>query len=759
MLNGFRGVYHSLISRLISLVGLVLFVSIFTWAYFNINYQKKITIENIVEGVDRLGNTIKLGTHYAMMLNSREDINEIIKNIGRQEGIENIRVFNKQGQIKFSNVPSEVEQTTSIKADACYICHKREPPMEVVDTAERTRTFHSPAGYRLLGIISPIYNEPACSTDPCHVHPQGKRVLGALDVVVSLADTDRGIRAYEKRITALAVISFTATSAIIGVFLLVFVNRPIKRLITWTRLIGEGQYGRLPGRDWDDEIGQLASAIGKMGRQICEKQEELNRQRHEFQELFEQVPCYITVQDRDLRLLNYNRQFSRHFSPEPLGRCYEVYKGRTEKCEPCPVMRTFEDGECHSSEETGVTRGGVLSCWMVRTSPIRDTSGNITAVMETSLDITQMKRLEEEIRKSEQKYRDIFNHIPNAVFVLERSNLAILDSNDSMQGIYGYEKREIVGTPFMDLFDPVDRARCETEIRTSDTLAQTRQIRKDGKTIYVNICVSPSEYLEREAYLVTAVDVTERLMAEQQLIQASKMSTLGEMATGMAHELNQPLSVIKTASGFLVRKVKKQEPILTDILQTMAEEIDSHVDRASRIINHLREFGRKSEVKKERVDANEALTQALDIFSQQLKLRGIEVVRELEENLPLVWGDLNRMEQVFINLLINARDAIEEKIEKSSDGCVEMKILLRTSSGEGKVTVEVRDTGTGIPESAMDKIFEPFFTTKQVGKGTGLGLSISYGIVQDYQGTIRVETRENEGAAFIVEFPVCGEGS
>ncbi len=139
MSNRFSNIYHSLISRLILLVGLILFVSISTWAYFNIEYQKKNAIDGIVEEVDRLGNTIKLGTHYAMMLNSREDINEIIKNIGRQQGIENVRIYNKQGQIKFSNKSEEVDQVTSIKAEACDICHRTDPPLEAVDIQSRTR--------------------------------------------------------------------------------------------------------------------------------------------------------------------------------------------------------------------------------------------------------------------------------------------------------------------------------------------------------------------------------------------------------------------------------------------------------------------------------------------------------------------------------------------------------------------------------------------------------------------------------------------
>ena len=752
-------VYHSLILRLILLVGVVLFISISTWAYFNIKYQKQNSLENIVLEVDRLGNTIKLGTHYAMMLNSREDINEIIKNIGRQQGIENIRIFNKMGQIKFSNIPAEVDQTTNIKADACYICHRRDPPLQEVDISKRTRIFNSPqGGFRLLGIISPIYNEPSCATDACHVHPSDKKVLGALDVVVSLAETDRETQAYERWIIVLAVISFLATSAIIGTFLLMFVNRPIKKLITCTRLIGQGKYNQQIDTGCEGEIGQLALAISQMGKKISEKQGQLNRQRHEYQELFEQVPCYITVQDKNLRLIRYNREFTRHFAPNPGEYCFEVYKGRSKPCEVCPVMLTFQDGQVHSSEETGLTKDGNVSHWIAWSSPIRDTDGEITAVMEVSLDVTEMNRLEEEIRRSERKYRDIFNNIPNPVFVLDGKSLTILDCNDIVKTIYGFSKDELVKESFLKLFEETEHQHYALDIRDFDTLNHVRQLTKDGRLIYVNIRISPSEYMGRDALLVTTSDITKRLLAEQQLIQASKMATLGEMATGIAHELNQPLSVIKTASSFIIKKVNKGQPIRDDILKTMAEEIDSHIDRAANIINHLREFGRKSEVKKEAVLVNEPLEKALEIFSQQLKLREIEVIKDLDMNIPSILANSNRLEQVFINLLINARDAIEEKIEKSASRSVVKKITLKSFSDNGKVTVSVKDTGMGIADSVLDKIFEPFFTTKKVGKGTGLGLSISYGIVQDYEGTIKVETKENEGSEFTVQFPIAGEG-
>jgi histidine kinase len=231
---------RSLASKLIITVGLTLLATISTWAYFNVNYQEKKLMNNIVVGTDRLTNTIKLGTHYAMMSNSRNDINQIITNIGKQKEIQTIRIYNKDGQIKYSNQPSEVDQITNIKAEACDICHKIDPPPSQLELTERIRIFDSSKGYRLLGIIGPIGNEPGCATDDCHVHPQGKKILGALDVVVSLADTDKEILTAEKGIIGLAGIVFIVTSAIIFLFVLRFVNQPIRKLIDGTRMIARG---------------------------------------------------------------------------------------------------------------------------------------------------------------------------------------------------------------------------------------------------------------------------------------------------------------------------------------------------------------------------------------------------------------------------------------------------------------------------------------------------------------------------------------
>ena len=750
--------WSRLVSKLILMVGLTLLVSISTWSYYNIKYRENTVMGNLSAESDRLSNTIKLGTHYAMMINSREDIAEIIKNISRQPGIMTIRIYNKSGQIKYSDNPSEIDHTTNIKDEACYVCHRTNPPLAQLSLAERTRTFKAPDGTRQLGILSAIYNEPGCSTEECHVHPKNKKVLGALDVVFSLSASDHEMSVYKQRTMVLTFLVFALASMAILVFIWRFVNRPVARMIDGTREIAQGNHFIELDVTQKDEMGQLARAITQMGKEIGKKQAELNQQRDEYQNLFELVPCIITVQNRDYKLINYNRMFSEKFDPQPGDYCFHAYKGRLEKCRPCPVEMTFEDGLPHHSEESGVDRDGSIRHWFVITSPMRDDTGRITSAMEISLDITERKQLEQDLEKSEQKYHAIFNNIPNPVFVLDFDSLVVLDCNDSVTATYGYDRSEIYDRRFTDLNQPEDRDDLTRQLNNYAVLNQVVQSHKDGHKIYVNIRVSPSEYNGHKVLLVTTSDITKRLEVEQQLAQASKLATLGEMATGVAHELNQPLSVIKTVSSFFIRKIKKHEPLDPETLNTMLSKVDSNVDRANKIITHMRLFARKTDVKLVPVQINDVVEKAFDIFNQQLKVRGIEVIWNLTPDLPNILGDPDRLEQVFINLLINARDAIEERWEGQETQKGDKAITLASHTDNKTVQVEVRDTGTGIDDDDIDKIFDPFFTTKEVGQGTGLGLSISYGIVKDCGGDIRLCKEPGPGACFLLSFPVKDGG-
>jgi PAS domain S-box-containing protein len=532
-----------------------------------------------------------------------------------------------------------------------------------------------------------------------------------------------------------------------------FVNQPIKKLIDASNLIARGEYLSNIDINQNDEMGQLFVAINKMGKKIASKQAQLKKQRDEYQNLFELVPCLITIQDPNYQLVSYNKEFEETFNPTPGDFCFSVYKNRDEKCEVCPVEKTFKDGRSYYGQETGMDKNGNTTHWLSRTSPIHDAQGNIVSVMEVCLDITRMKQLEERLEKSERKYYAIFNNIPNAVFVLDVNTLEVLDCNKSVKDVYGYEKDEITHRSFLDLFLDEEKDHYAFKIMTSAYINQVKHVDKDGKTLFAAIRISPSEYLGQKVLLVTTSDISKRLEVEQQLIHAGKMATLGEMATGMAHELNQPLSVIKTASSFCLKKINRKEVIEEKDLYTMLEKIDRNVNRSANIIIHMRQFARKSDVVLVEVQINDVLKRAFDIFSQQLKVRGIDVVWDIDQNLPTIMADPSRLEQVFINLLLNARDAIEEKLWSPEPAMGMKKITLKTKLEEKVVMVEVKDTGIGISKDIADKIFEPFFTTKEVGKGTGLGLSISYGIIKDCHGDIKVTMTEKGETRFRLTFP------
>ncbi|MDP3428084.1 MAG: PAS domain S-box protein, partial [Humidesulfovibrio sp.] len=451
-----NAIQGSLISKLIVAAGTSLVVCVSSLSYLAISHQEDVLMSYVVAEADRLGTTIKLGTRYAMMLNAREDINQIISNVGKQEGIQAIRVFNKEGQIKFSNIVREVDTVTDIKSQACYVCHRSNPPVSDVSLGERTRIFDGPSGQRMLGIITPIHNEPGCSEN-CHFHPEDKKILGAIDVVINLEATDREINSSKTRIIFFTAIGLMALGLSIFLFMMRFVIRPIRKLIRGAKRIAEG--GQCAGIDISqrDEMGTLVTAIERMGKSISEKQIELNRQRDEYQSLFSQVPCIITVQDKHFRLLRYNQEFREKFRPRPGDFCYHAYKGRSEKCPNCPVELTFKTGKSHCSEETGFDADGTVRHWLVTTAPITNSDGAIVSAMEMCLDITSRKQLEEELERSEHKYQAIFRNIPNPVFVLDAESLRIMDCNESVTLVYGFEPFEILGRSFLDLFPQEDR--------------------------------------------------------------------------------------------------------------------------------------------------------------------------------------------------------------------------------------------------------------------------------------------------------------
>ncbi|WP_415716217.1 PAS domain S-box protein [Maridesulfovibrio sp.] len=748
----FKKYRQTLIMKMLLSGGITLLLSVLLWTSFNVIFFKKNVTDNIQSDIAMLSDTVLLSLHHAMMLDSKEFIQNDINNISRQGEIKSIRVINKMGQIIYSNDPDEINHVIETSSPPCWNCHKHKNPPATMSLDQRTR-LKTVNGKKYMGIITPIPNSKGCAPGPCHVHAVDEKLLGLLDLEISTEKKSSMLDTFETANFGIAIVVFIATFGALFVFAYNFIFKPLRKIIKSTREFGAAQDFIEIRLDQTDEIGTLADAFNMMGRQVQEKHRALLEQKEEYRDLFDNVPCLVSVVDLNFRVIRHNKAYEKHFG-KPRGRqCYQINKDRDRKCDECPVERTFFDLTPHMSEESGLSKDGKNIHWIVYTSPIKDRNGKIVAAMEMMLDITRRKELEESLAASEQRYHAIFDSIPGAVFVLDADDLSILNCNDPVEEIYGYPRKEILGNSFLLLFREEERADYDHLLKVRHEIGPCSHVTKSGTSIYAMLRISPAEFENNRTLIITCSDVTKKLEAEQQLIQASKMGTLGEMASGVAHELNQPLAILKTISNLLMRKVSRNQQVEPKILREMAEGIDTHVNRASKIIDHMREFGRKSEIKTMPVQVNDVLRRGFDFFSRQLTLRNIHVEWNLNSHLPQVMADANRLEQVVINLLINARDAIEDRWKNSVPLADDKKIFISTDFTDEHVIIKVCDTGPGIPDSIQGRLFEPFFTTKDVGKGTGLGLSISYGIIKDYNGVIKASNEPDHGACFTITFP------
>jgi PAS domain S-box-containing protein len=365
--------------------------------------------------------------------------------------------------------------------------------------------------------------------------------------------------------------------------------------------------------------------------------------------------------------------------------------------------------------------------------------------------------LQEQYIKSEEKYRTLFNSDPHPIFILDSRTFKILDMNHRAQDSYGYLRDELLGKHFLQLGDEND----EELARGLKSLSQDHSIlftkkqhyRKGGRPFYVNINTSFAKYGESDVIIASTTDITEVVEKETQLIQAGKMTTLGVMAAGMAHEINQPLNVIQVCADFFLKMLNRGRQIDGEDLRTMANDIVTNVERASGVIKHVRDFARQSEPVRSKVNINDPINDVFKVLGHQLKVHEIKVELDLASDVPDIMAEHNRLEQVFINLVSNAIDAMDEKCNQPGSSETLKQLTIKSFSENDHVAVKVSDTGIGMSQEVKNKILEPFFTTKKVGKGTGLGVSISYGIIQDYDGTIEIESEIGKGTTFTLRFP------
>jgi PAS domain S-box-containing protein len=365
------------------------------------------------------------------------------------------------------------------------------------------------------------------------------------------------------------------------------------------------------------------------------------------------------------------------------------------------------------------------------------------------------------LKKSEEHLRKVFVAADDAIITTDREGRITLWS-ESSEKLFGYSKNEIVGKPLDTLFAsdvdsdllaymkraPLGENRWEGEIA---------YCQKEGM-IFDGWCVTTGlrdENGQPLGHLSVVRNVTEKKQMQMQLIQADKMASLGELAAGVAHEINNPLSGILSNAEFL------QEEVSADEKECQEEigEIIRNSERIKTIVRDLLNFSRQKGSQEATVfSADQVIDSSLNLTGHQIELDHIRIIKEIDKPLPPLRASYNQIEQVLINLLTNARHALNEKYpDRDENKTMTFRCHEVVIDASKFVRFELTDRGIGIPERDLEKICMPFYTTKQPGKGTGLGLSISYNIVQQHGGHMRFESEEGAYATAIVELPVHDE--
>jgi PAS domain S-box-containing protein len=350
----------------------------------------------------------------------------------------------------------------------------------------------------------------------------------------------------------------------------------------------------------------------------------------------------------------------------------------------------------------------------------------------------------DELRGLKEYNENILESLDSGIVVLDLEG-RIVRWNRAMETLEGRQRLSVLGRTLDAVFPEafLEALRGSLVLGDHEDIAHIYKLHlpsSDGRSLMVNVSVAPFQAApgERVGTILILDDVTARVRLEEQLQDAEKMASIGLLAAGVAHEVNTPLAGISSYTQLLRGQLDEQDP-----RQQVLEKIEKQSFRAAKIVNGLLNFSRASGTEYEPVDVNRMLLDVLGLVEHQFEGSRIRVRRELAEGLPCVRANANRLQQVFFNLVLNARDAMP------SGGW----LTLATSHDGDTLLVEVKDTGHGIKREHIRRIYDPFFTTKGIGRGTGLGLSVSYGIVQEHGGAIFVDSAPGQGTTFRVTLP------
>ncbi len=395
--------------------------------------------------------------------------------------------------------------------------------------------------------------------------------------------------------------------------------------------------------------------------------------------------------------------------------------------------------QCRFIRPDGVSRLASLT-----NSPIRHGS-QVIGILGVARDITDERERDLALERSEIRYTQLVESASDAIFTADTSGL-LTGVNRSLEEATGKSRDELIGLPVVSLIDPRDQGDAQDGLRAALAgefpRGQLRYTNGDGEVRHCSLTVTPLT----ESGVVTGMlgivrDVTDERRLTEQLVQQEKLAAVGELVSGVAHELNNPLASVMAFAQLLLAAPADSAPDREAI-----DAINQEAKRAAKIVSNLLTFARQHQPERTIADLNRVVQDTLELRRYALRTAQVEIDANLDPELPLTWADSFQLQQVVLNLLTNAEHAL-------ANWSGEKRIVVTTARRGEQLVVSVADSGPGVSPENLSRIFNPFFTTKPVGEGTGLGLSISDGIVREHGGRIRVDSQPGRGATFEIELP------
>ncbi|MBU1317851.1 MAG: PAS domain-containing sensor histidine kinase [candidate division Zixibacteria bacterium] len=461
---------------------------------------------------------------------------------------------------------------------------------------------------------------------------------------------------------------------------------------------------------------------------------------NDYRSYFDSMPCYLTVQNRELNIIDANERFVTDFGAFEGRFCYQIYKQRPEKCEICPVERTFHDGQRHRSEERVYTLDGREVWVVVYTTPIRNEAGEITAVMEMSTDVTEIKLLQKQHKESQEKYRLLFEEVPCFISMQDR-DLRIVEANrfhrEAFGTSYGGKCYEVYKRRATECQPCIVRHTFEDgQTRTHEEVVTSR----DGERMNVIVTTAPVHNADGD--IETVIEMSTDITAIRQL--QSKLSDVGMIISTISHDLKGLLNGMDGGIYLVDTGLKKEDQ---KRVSTGWEMVLRNVDRIRSTVLDILYYAKDREPILEEIVAESVVQEVFNVMKAKAKDHNISFDTQVDPSAAVFQADAKALRSMLVNLIDNSIDAC--RVDKKKDTHT---ITFKASGLDDEVVFEVTDNGIGMDEETRQKAFTLFFSSKGSG-GTGLGLFIANKIVQSHSGKIRLESEPDQGTRFVVTLP------